>query len=84
MANNTGLNATDITSKWNLFLDVVAAAVMCDRTRVITIGVHKALGPGPDSGQHARWSATTTRRTPAAAPGTAWRTTGRTRTRAGC
>ena len=22
---------------------------MCDRTRVITIGVHKALGPGPDS-----------------------------------
>ena len=49
MANNTSLNVTDITSKWNLFLDVVAAAVMCDRTRVITIGVHKALGPGPDS-----------------------------------
>jgi hypothetical protein len=22
---------------------------MCDRTRIITIGVHKALGPGPDS-----------------------------------
>ena len=49
MANNTDLNVTDITSKWSLFLDVVAAAVMCDRTRVITIGVHKALGPGPDS-----------------------------------
>ena len=49
MANNTGLNTTDITTKWNIFLDVVAAAVMCDRTRVITIGVHKALGPGPDS-----------------------------------
>jgi len=53
MANNTGLNTTDITSKWNVFLDVVAAAVMCDRTRVITIGVHKALGPGPDSASSA-------------------------------
>jgi hypothetical protein len=49
LANNTTLNTSDITTKWNLFLDVVAAAVMCDRTRVITIGVHKALGPGPDS-----------------------------------
>jgi hypothetical protein len=49
MANNTTLNVTDITSKWNVFLDIVAAAVMCDRTRIITIGVHKALGPGPDS-----------------------------------
>jgi hypothetical protein len=49
MANNTGLDAKDISNKWDLFLDVVAAAVMCDRTRVITIGVHKALGPGPDS-----------------------------------
>ena len=25
------------------------AALMCDQTRIITIGVHKALGPGPDS-----------------------------------
>lgn len=49
MANNTGLDVKDITTKWDLFLDVVAAAIMCDRTRVITIGVHKALGPGPDS-----------------------------------
>jgi hypothetical protein len=49
MANNTQLNVTDITNKWNVFLDIVAAAVMCDRTRIITIGVHKALGPGPDS-----------------------------------
>ena len=49
MANNTDLNTTDITTKWSLFLDVVTAALMCDRTRVITIGVHKALGPGPDS-----------------------------------
>jgi len=48
LANNTKLDTADITSKWNLFLDIVAAAVMCDRTRVITIGVHKALGPGPD------------------------------------
>ncbi|HET9934133.1 MAG TPA: DUF1552 domain-containing protein [Polyangiaceae bacterium] len=49
LANNTGLDTKDITTKWNLFLDVVAAAIMCDRTRIITIGVHKALGPGPDS-----------------------------------
>ncbi len=49
LANNTGLDSKDITTKWNLFLDVVAAAIMCDRTRLITIGVHKALGPGPDS-----------------------------------
>jgi len=49
MANNTGLDTTDITTKWNVFLDIVAAAIMCDRTRIITIGVHKALGPSPDS-----------------------------------
>jgi len=48
-ANNTGLDPTDITTKWSLFLDVVTAAIMCDQTRIITIGVHKALGPGPDS-----------------------------------
>ncbi len=53
MANNTTLNVTDITSKWSLFLDIVTAALMCDRTRVITIGVHKALGPGPDSANSA-------------------------------
>ncbi len=50
LSNNSGLDARDITTKWDLFLDVVTAAIMCDRTRVITIGVHKALGPGPDSG----------------------------------
>jgi hypothetical protein len=49
MANNTGLNTSDITTKWGLFLDIVTAALMCDRTRIITIGVHKALGPSPDS-----------------------------------
>src|SRR5262245_49986225 len=48
MANNTALGTSDITTKWSIFLDIVAAAVMCDRTRVITIGVHKALGPSPD------------------------------------
>jgi Protein of unknown function (DUF1552) len=48
MTNNSGTDATDIRTKWSLFLDLVAAAVMCDRTRIITIGVHKALGPGPD------------------------------------
>jgi hypothetical protein len=49
MSNNTGLDPTNITTKWSLFLDLVTAAIMCDRTRIITIGVHKALGPGPDS-----------------------------------
>jgi hypothetical protein len=48
LANNTGLDPKDISSKWDLFLDIVTAAIMCDRTRVITIGVHKSLGPGPD------------------------------------
>jgi hypothetical protein len=49
LVNNTMLDPTDITTKWSLFLDVVAAAIMCDQTRIITIGVHKSLGPGPDS-----------------------------------
>jgi hypothetical protein len=48
LENNSGTDPSDITTKWDLFLDVVAAAVACDRTRIITIGVHKALGPGPD------------------------------------
>jgi hypothetical protein len=48
LANNSGTDANDIKTKWNLFLDIVTAAVMCDRTRIITIAVHKALGPGPD------------------------------------
>jgi Protein of unknown function (DUF1552) len=46
--NNSGTDPSDIVAKWDLFLDIVAAAVACDRTRIITIGVHKALGPGPD------------------------------------
>jgi len=46
--NNSGTDPTDIQKKWDLFLDLAVAAIACDRTRVITIGVHKALGPGPD------------------------------------
>ncbi len=48
LENNSGTDPSDIAAKWDLFLDIVAAAVACDRTRIITIGVHKALGPGPD------------------------------------
>src|SRR5690606_9048318 len=48
LQNNSGTDPSDIRAKWDLFLDVVAAAVACDRTRIVTIGVHKALGPGPD------------------------------------
>jgi hypothetical protein len=48
LANNNGTDPGDIKAKWDLFLDLVTAALMCDRTRIVTIGVHKALGPGPD------------------------------------
>jgi hypothetical protein len=46
--NNSATDPADITKKWDLFVDLIVAAIACDRTRVITIGVHKALGPGPD------------------------------------
>jgi hypothetical protein len=49
MANNTKTDPIDISTKWSLFLDIVTAAIMCDQTRIVTIGVHKSLGPGPDS-----------------------------------
>lgn len=49
LANNVGTDPTDIATKWRLFLDVVAAAIMCGQTRVVTMGIHKALGPGPDA-----------------------------------
>jgi len=49
LVNNTLLDPADISTKWSLFLDIVTAAIMCDQTRIITIGVHKALGPGPDA-----------------------------------
>lgn len=48
LENNAGTDPGDIATKWELFLDLVAAALLCDRTRIVTIGVHKALGPGPD------------------------------------
>jgi len=47
--NNSGTDPADIQKKWDLFLDLVVAGIACDRTRIVTIGVHKALGPGPDS-----------------------------------
>jgi hypothetical protein len=46
--NNSGTDPGDIQKKWDLFLDLIVAGIACDRTRVVTIGVHKALGPGPD------------------------------------
>ncbi|HYP86824.1 MAG TPA: DUF1552 domain-containing protein [Polyangiaceae bacterium] len=48
LEDNSGTDPADIQRKWDLFLDLVVAAIACDRTRLITIGVHKALGPGPD------------------------------------
>lgn len=46
--NNSGTDPSDIQKKWDLFLDLVVAGIACDRTRIVTLGVHKALGPGPD------------------------------------
>lgn len=48
LANNSGTDPSDITRKWELFLDIVTAAIMCDQTRIVTMSIHKALGPGPD------------------------------------
>ena len=50
LANNESTDASDIRRKWDVMLDIVQAGLLCDRTRIITLGVHKALGPGPDSG----------------------------------
>jgi hypothetical protein len=48
LANNSGTDPSDITAKWEVMLDLIVLGLACDRTRVVTIGVHKALGPGPD------------------------------------
>jgi hypothetical protein len=46
--NNEETDTGDIKAKWDVHLDLIQAALMCDRTRIVTLGVHKALGPGPD------------------------------------
>lgn len=48
LTNNEGTDASDILRKWDLMLDLVQAALVCDSTRIVTLAVHKALGPGPD------------------------------------
>jgi hypothetical protein len=48
LANNENTDPSDIVRKWDVMLDLVQAGLMCDRTRVVTLAVHKALGPGPD------------------------------------
>jgi hypothetical protein len=48
LSNNSGTDPSDIVAKWDAFLELVALGLACDRTRIVTIGVHKALGPGPD------------------------------------
>ena len=48
MRNNTGTDPSDIRDKWDAFLDLAVLALSCDRTRIVTLAVHKALGPGPD------------------------------------
>jgi Protein of unknown function (DUF1552) len=46
--NNSGTDPSDILKKWDLFLELVSLGISCDRTRIVTLAVHKALGPGPD------------------------------------
>jgi hypothetical protein len=41
--NNTGQDRMDIKTKWELFIDVVVASIMCDRSRVFTLDVRKVL-----------------------------------------
>lgn len=48
LANNEGTDPTDIARKWDVMLDLVQAGLLCDSTRIVTLAVHKALGPGPD------------------------------------
>lgn len=48
LANNENTDPSDIVRKWEISLDLVQAGLMCDRTRIVTLAVHKALGPGPD------------------------------------
>lgn len=49
LANNAGTDPGDIVAKWDAFLDLVVLGLACDRTRLVTLGLHKALGPGPDA-----------------------------------
>lgn len=48
LPNNTQTNPSDIAEKWDILLELVALGLACDRTRIVTLGIHKALGPGPD------------------------------------
>jgi len=48
LENNSGTDPSDISQKWEIMLDLIVLGLACDRTRIVTIGVHKALGPGPD------------------------------------
>lgn len=48
LENDNSTDPSRIATKWDLFLDLVTAALLCDRTRIVTMGIHKALGPGPD------------------------------------
>jgi hypothetical protein len=40
---NSGQDRNDIKAKWELFIDIIVAAIMCDRTRVFTLDVRKVL-----------------------------------------
>jgi hypothetical protein len=40
---NASQDRNDIRTKWELFVDIIVASLMCDRTRVFTLDVRKVL-----------------------------------------
>jgi len=48
LPNNSETDPGEIAAKWDVLIELVALGLACDRTRIATLGVHKALGPGPD------------------------------------
>jgi hypothetical protein len=43
---NNRQDRADIKAKWEAFIDIIVAAIMCDRTRVVTMDVRKVLTAG--------------------------------------
>jgi hypothetical protein len=43
---NTGQDRMDIKAKWDAFIDLIVASIMCDRTRIATLDVRKVQTAG--------------------------------------
>ena len=46
ISDEYGLDVMDLTDVYNLMIDVLVAAIICDHTRVVTLDVRKALSDG--------------------------------------